>query len=540
MHKELQLTLSIIGILIIGGVLLHGIWTIRKNTKKPKISQFESRQWESSIEQEKNSTDDESILFDDVGVSRARVVNSPDVKSKVEEEVSSQTSKDDLAHLSDDAVDFDDAEIFDSELSKSLKEHVDIDFSDMVDDIAPDLAFEATFGAGMHDEKDSGLNEIEPADLPTSVMKDKAASQAIKDKVDIDSKEVPKQVEAPFYSNVVTQPKPEFVKAIDPSEEESFGQPPSFLLKKGGAAEPQITDRDDLKLKVSDAAASANIAKNVKTVQKKAFDIDGSTDWEPVTEGAITTHTIPGRDFSLNMQDGPKASFNEEPDDEPDSHVEKELSFAEQAKRFVRRNKKTVAEKIRKEPIIAKKEAEDQMRMDFNESQELKGGDSSNLASKPDNASRQSTGSAKSGRSETDVIVLNVRASDDNPISGASLLPMLLTLGFKFGEHDIFHRHVSTNGKGPILFSLTNMFKPGVFDIDSMENFNTAGLSLFMMLPIEGDPQQVFNMMHNAARKISDEFGCRILDGNKVAVSKQSLQQYIERIREFERRRLSS
>jgi cell division protein ZipA len=135
--------------------------------------------------------------------------------------------------------------------------------------------------------------------------------------------------------------------------------------------------------------------------------------------------------------------------------------------------------------------------------------------------------------------VLNIKANSENPIGGAALLPMLLTLGFKFGEHDIFHRHVNTNGKGPILFSLTNLFKPGVFDIDNMETFSTQGLSLFMMLPIEGEAQQVFNMMHNAARKIAEEFGCKILDGNRVVLSKQSLQQYSERIRDFERRRLS-
>jgi cell division protein ZipA len=146
---------------------------------------------------------------------------------------------------------------------------------------------------------------------------------------------------------------------------------------------------------------------------------------------------------------------------------------------------------------------------------------------------------ARKDSQQTDVLVLNVRASPDNPISGAALLPMLLTLGFKFGDHDIFHRHVNTNGKGPILFSLTNLFKPGVFDIDNMETFSTQGVSLFMMLPIEGEAQQVFNMMHNAARKIAEEFGCKILDGNRVLLSKQSLQQYSERIRDFERRRLT-
>jgi cell division protein ZipA len=137
-----------------------------------------------------------------------------------------------------------------------------------------------------------------------------------------------------------------------------------------------------------------------------------------------------------------------------------------------------------------------------------------------------------------EVLVLNVKSADDNPILGSALLPMLLTLGFKFGEQDIFHRHINTNGKGPVLFSLANMFKPGSFDIDNLENFTTGGISLFMILPIEGEPHHVFNMMHNAARKIADEFSAQIYDGRRALLTKQSVQQYVERIREFERRRL--
>lgn len=139
---------------------------------------------------------------------------------------------------------------------------------------------------------------------------------------------------------------------------------------------------------------------------------------------------------------------------------------------------------------------------------------------------------------EPEVLVLNVKSPDDKPIAGSALLPMLLTLGFKFGDQDIFHRHVNSNGKGPVLFSLANMFKPGNFDIDNLENFTTQGVSLFMMLPIEGDPHQVFNMMHNAARKIADEFGAQVMDSRRSLLTRQSLQQYVEKIREFERQRM--
>lgn len=190
--------------------------------------------------------------------------------------------------------------------------------------------------------------------------------------------------------------------------------------------------------------------------------------------------------------------------------------------------KRKSSQRRRQEP----KFGDDQMHIDFDTS-----GGSDGQAT----TDAQTTTSAGSNESaEQEVLVINVRAADDEPISGAALLPLLLTLGFKFGDQDIFHRHVNANGKGPVLFSLANMFKPGVFDIDNLENFSTQGVSLFMILPIEGDAHQVFNMMHNAARKIADEFGGQILDGRRSVLTKQGLQQYMEKIREFERKRMIS
>ncbi|WP_088328920.1 cell division protein ZipA [Lacimicrobium sp. SS2-24] len=207
--------------------------------------------------------------------------------------------------------------------------------------------------------------------------------------------------------------------------------------------------------------------------------------------------------------------------------------FAEQARKLVKRKKPdiTKAEPKRKEPRLSgARLAEDQMRIDFDEPE-------------PQPESQQQTAprseqAAPSKPPSQEVLVLNVKAPDGKPIPGSALLPSLLTLGFKFGDQDIFHRHVNSNGKGPVLFSLANMFKPGVFDIDNMETFTTQGVSLFMILPIEGDPHQVFNMMHNAARKLADEFGAQVLDGRRSALTKQSLQQYVEKIREFERQRM--
>lgn len=137
-----------------------------------------------------------------------------------------------------------------------------------------------------------------------------------------------------------------------------------------------------------------------------------------------------------------------------------------------------------------------------------------------------------------DVLVLNVVAPDGGELSGAILLPTLLTLGFKFGEMDIFHRHVKATGQGDVLFSLVNMMKPGTFDVDNMEQFSTTGVSLFMTIPHQHGNMETFNIMLNAAAKIAEAFDAQVLDGDRSTLTKQSTQHYVQRIRDVERKML--
>ncbi|WP_165831933.1 cell division protein ZipA [Aliidiomarina sp. B3213] len=136
---------------------------------------------------------------------------------------------------------------------------------------------------------------------------------------------------------------------------------------------------------------------------------------------------------------------------------------------------------------------------------------------------------------ENDIEVITLFVSGD--IQGAILLQTLTELGLKFGEMDIFHRHEDTAGKGPKLFSIANMYNPGVFDLDGIENFSTRGVALFMTLPIESDGHNAFTMMYNAANKIAEAMPrAAVLDGNRNPITKQSVQHTYQKIREFERR----
>jgi len=138
----------------------------------------------------------------------------------------------------------------------------------------------------------------------------------------------------------------------------------------------------------------------------------------------------------------------------------------------------------------------------------------------------------------SEVLILYVLLPEGEEINGSLLLPSLLTLGFKYGEMNIFHRFQDNAGSGEVLFSLANMFNPGTFDLEAMDKMNTRGLSLFMTLPGPGEALQNFNLMHSAAKKLADEFGGQVLDGQRSVLTVQTVRHYVEKIREFQRKQL--
>ncbi|MCH2454351.1 MAG: cell division protein ZipA [Idiomarina sp.] len=131
-----------------------------------------------------------------------------------------------------------------------------------------------------------------------------------------------------------------------------------------------------------------------------------------------------------------------------------------------------------------------------------------------------------------EVIALHVKGS----VQGALLLQMMTELGCKFGDLGIFHRYENTAGTGELIFSVANMFNPGTFDLDNLENFETEGVAFFMALPMKFDGQQAFNMMLNAAKKLATEIPQgQVLDGQRQLLTRQSIHEARQTIREFER-----
>ncbi|MEH6453481.1 MAG: cell division protein ZipA [Psychromonas sp.] len=132
---------------------------------------------------------------------------------------------------------------------------------------------------------------------------------------------------------------------------------------------------------------------------------------------------------------------------------------------------------------------------------------------------------------DTEFFIIHVMTKDGNTIGGLQLLQFFLTSGFRHGDMSLFHRHLESDGTGPILFSIANTLAPGTFDSHEMGKFSTEGVSFFINAPKpDVDMKAAFDMMFRAVGQLADEFDCEILNEDRKPFSEQDFRAYEERL----------
>lgn len=145
-----------------------------------------------------------------------------------------------------------------------------------------------------------------------------------------------------------------------------------------------------------------------------------------------------------------------------------------------------------------------------------------------------------SQRSEYDedtpfVVSVYIRAKDHNVFSGDQLLQGLVSVGCRYGEMNIFHRHEKTSGQGEIMFSIASMVNPGTFHIDNMHDFKTPGLILFFTAPgTLYEPTIIYDLMLKTAYKLAKFLDAEILDSNREVLSPDTINQVKIKLGQYE------
>ena len=128
-----------------------------------------------------------------------------------------------------------------------------------------------------------------------------------------------------------------------------------------------------------------------------------------------------------------------------------------------------------------------------------------------------------------EVLVIHLMAPKDQTVDGQLLLDTAVSLGLRYGNMKIFHRHTSEDGSGPVLFSMANLLKPGTFDLNTIGKQQMVGVTLFMA-PSELDaPSQIFDAMLDVAEQMAETLQLNIMDESRSSMTKQTIDHYRHR-----------
>ena len=128
-----------------------------------------------------------------------------------------------------------------------------------------------------------------------------------------------------------------------------------------------------------------------------------------------------------------------------------------------------------------------------------------------------------------EVLVIHLMANKNQSFSGQSLLDCAVGLGLRYGAMKIFHRHTDKEGFGPVLFSMANLLKPGTFDLNTMGDLDSDGVTLFMTPEDIDEPVDAFDLMLETAEKLALQLQLNIMDESRSSMTKQTIDHYRQR-----------
>ncbi len=170
------------------------------------------------------------------------------------------------------------------------------------------------------------------------------------------------------------------------------------------------------------------------------------------------------------------------------------------------------------------------------------GGDSRFSFSPPQqDAINKTSTSQEDASSETKLIALYLVEKHGGMLTGSDIIESLEQAGMRYGDMKIFH-YISDHDKADSssVFSIANLIEPGWFDLISISNMKTPGLTIFLNLPGPINGIRAFDEMVVVINKLEKLLPVTLKDKSRNNVSKQMLMHMREEVAEFDRMKAMS
>ncbi len=144
---------------------------------------------------------------------------------------------------------------------------------------------------------------------------------------------------------------------------------------------------------------------------------------------------------------------------------------------------------------------------------------------------KESRPKARATEMSSSSVMMFLLAKENRQLAGYELLQTLLSVGLRFGEGHLFHRHQYSNGQGPVLCSVAAATSTGMFDLQNIGAFSVRGLCIFMEASGSAAiDEERFSIMLETARQLNEDLDTYLLDDNRQPLTEASLKRYHQKL----------
>ena len=128
-----------------------------------------------------------------------------------------------------------------------------------------------------------------------------------------------------------------------------------------------------------------------------------------------------------------------------------------------------------------------------------------------------------------DVIAVFILADQEQaPIKGEQILSASYALNLQHGDMKIFHRH--SDADNSVLFSMANVFEPGWFELEQINQLETRGITFFMQVNRLDEPADVLDEMLICAHRMSTMLSASLCNAHRQPLDEASTRLLREKV----------